>query len=49
MTSNLKILRVRDFIKATPQGTLDLPMVKELIQEVSHISDAFITYDLFIE
>jgi hypothetical protein len=49
MTSNLKILRVRDFIKATPQGTLDLPMVKELIQEVSNISDAFITYNLFID
>jgi hypothetical protein len=49
MTSNLKILRVRDFIKATPQGTLDLPVAKELIQEVSDVSGAFIKYDLFID
>ena len=49
MISNLKILRVRDFIKSTPQGTLDLSMAKELIEEVSNVSGAFINYDLFID
>jgi hypothetical protein len=49
MTFNLKILRVRDLIRVTPQGTLDYSMAKELAQEVSKLSDAFINYDLFID
>jgi hypothetical protein len=49
MTSTLKIIRVRDFIRVTPQGTLDFSMAKELIQEVGNVSDAFVRYNLLID
>lgn len=49
MISNLKILSVRDFVKATPQGTLDFAEAKQAMREASLISGAFVNYDLMID
>ena len=49
MTSNLKIIRVRDFVNATPQGTLDFAKAKQAMREASLVSGAFVNYDLLID
>ena len=49
MTSNLRIIRVRDFIEATAQGDLDFAKARQAIQEASLVPGAFINYDLLID
>jgi hypothetical protein len=49
MTSNLKIIRVRDFVKATPQGTLNFTKAMQAMREASLVSDTFVNYDLLID
>jgi hypothetical protein len=49
MSSNLKIIRVRDFIEATPQGPLDFEKAIQSMREASEVSGAFVNYDLLID
>lgn len=49
MTSNLKIIRVRDFIKAAPQGTLDMAKASQAVLEASLVPGVFVSYDLLID
>jgi len=38
MVSNIRIIRAQDFIKATPEGPLDLKRSKELLVEIASAS-----------
>jgi len=49
MTSNLRIIRVRDFIEATPQGNLDYVKARQAMREASSVPGAFNKYDLLID
>ena len=49
MTTNLRIIRVGDFVNATPQGSLDFEKAKQAIREASRVSGAFVDYDLLID
>lgn len=49
MTSNLKIIRVRDFVKVTPQGTFDFAKAKQDMREASVVPGMFVNYDLLID
>ena len=48
MASNLRLIRIRDFLKFTPQGNLDLPTMKEGINKVASLG-SFGDHDLFID
>ena len=49
MPSNLRIVSIRDFIKLTPKGNLDLAKMKEGIVEAAARPGAFTDYDLLID
>ncbi len=49
MSSNLKIIRVRDFIQVIPQGAFDFDEAKQAMREASLVSGAFVNYDLLID
>ncbi len=49
MTPNLKIIRVRDFMRFIPEGTLNFAKAKEFLQETSSVSGAFVNYNLLID
>jgi hypothetical protein len=49
MLSNLKIVRLRNFIKITPQGTIDLKAAKEVIIKIASVNDPFSEYDVLID
>lgn len=49
MPANLRIIRVRDFIKLAPQGSQDLNSLKRAITEAASAPGAFIDYDLLID
>lgn len=49
MTINLKIICVNDFLKVTPQGTLDFESAKQAMVEASLVPGVFVNYDLLID
>jgi len=49
MPSNLRIIRIRDFIKVAPQGGQDLKSLKRAITQAASVPGAFIDYDLLID
>ena len=49
MPSNLRIIRIRDFIKLAPQGSQHFKSLKRAITEAASLPGAFIDYDLLID
>ena len=49
MTSNLRIISIRDFIKLTPQGHTDLATLKQAITQAASVSGAFTDYDVLVD
>lgn len=49
MPSNLRIIRIRDFIKLAPQGSQDLTNLKQAITEAAAVRGAFVDYNLLID
>ena len=49
MPSNLRIIRLRDFIKVRPEGDLDFQKMKESIQEIASVPGAFVDHDVLVD
>jgi hypothetical protein len=49
MSSNLRIIRLRDLISLELEGNLDLSKAKEGIQEIVAVHGAFIDHDVLID
>ena len=49
MSSNLRIIRLRDIINVKPEGKLDKSRVREELQEIASAHDTFVNYDVLID
>jgi hypothetical protein len=49
MPANIRIIHVHDFIKATPEGKLDLEESKKLLVEIASASAALVDYDIVLD
>ena len=49
MPTNLRIIRVRDFLKVTPQGVQDFNTLKQDVAEAASMPGAFIDYDVLLD
>jgi len=49
MPSNLRMIRVRDFIRLTPQGSLDFNSLKQELSGAASVPGAFSDYDLLVD
>lgn len=49
MSTNIRIIHAHEFIKATPEGQLDLDKTKELLMEIASASGPSVDYDVFLD
>ncbi len=49
MATNLRIIRARDFIKATPDGQLDLEQSKKILMEIAAAVAPLADYEIIID
>jgi len=49
MSSNLKIIRLRDIVSSKPEGDLDFSRSNKALQEIASVPGAFIDYDVLID
>jgi hypothetical protein len=49
MPTNIRIIRAHEFIKATPEGQLDLQNAKELLIEIAAASGPSFDYEVLID
>jgi hypothetical protein len=49
MSTNIRIVQAHDFIKATPEGKLDLETSKELLMEIASASAPLVDYDIILD
>lgn len=49
MPTNIRIIHARDFIKATPEGNLDLEESKKLLIEIASASAPLLDYEIILD
>ncbi|MGO9119244.1 MAG: hypothetical protein ACLQPD_16760 [Desulfomonilaceae bacterium] len=49
MVTDIRIIHAHDFIKATPEGQLDLEKSKKLLMEIASASDPLVGYDIILD
>jgi len=49
MSTNIRIVHAHEFIKATPEGHLDLDKTKELLKEIVAASGPSSDYEVFLD
>src|SRR5208337_126332 len=49
MSTNIRIIHARDFIKATPEGQLDLEKSKKLLMEIATASAPLVDYEIILD
>jgi hypothetical protein len=49
MPTNIRIIHAHDFIKATPEGLLDLEESKKLLMEVASASAPLLDYEIILD
>jgi hypothetical protein len=49
MPTNIRIIHAHEFIKATPDGQLDLEKAKKLLMEIASASAPLVDYEIFLD
>jgi hypothetical protein len=49
MPAHIKIIHALEFIKATPEGTLDLEETKKLLLEIASVSTPLVEYEILLD
>jgi hypothetical protein len=49
MATNIRIIRAHDFIRATPEGQLDLEKSKKLLMEIATASAPLVDYEIIVD
>ena len=49
MPANIRVIHAHDFIKATPEGKLDLEESKKLLMEIASVSAPLVDYDIVLD
>ena len=49
MPTNIRVIHAHDLIKATPDGQLDLNMVKEVLKEIASVSSPLSSFDVLVD
>ncbi len=49
MPTNIRIIHARNFIKATPEGHLDLEESKKLLMEIASASAPLVDYEIILD
>jgi len=49
MSTNIRIIHSQDFIKATPEGQLDLERTKKLLMEIASVATPLFDYKIILD
>jgi hypothetical protein len=49
MPTNIRVIHAHEFIKATPDGQLDLEKAKKLLMEIASASAPLVDYEIFLD
>jgi hypothetical protein len=49
MPTDIRIIHAHDFIKATPEGHLDLEESKKLLMEIASVSAPLVDYEIILD
>jgi len=49
MSTNIRIIHAHDFVRATPEGMLDLKLSKKLLIELASATASLVDYDIILD